>query len=60
MFYFTRICIKEGVTMFNWYFNDCFIENEVLFITSLLMIICMVAVTIYFVRKELKAKNVNK
>ncbi len=46
--------------MFNWYFNSFFVENDVLFITSLIVIIGIVLVTIYFVRKELRDINADK
>ena len=45
--------------MFNWYFNDYFIENKLLFYICLVIIILIVLATIYFVYKELK-NNVNK
>ncbi len=46
--------------MFNWYFNNYFVENDILFITSVLIIIGIISITVHFIKKELQNKDVNK
>ena len=46
--------------MFKWYFQFFYIENGVLFWLSVAIIIAIIILTIYFVRKALQENNVNK
>ncbi len=46
--------------MFKWYFQFYFVENSFLFWFSVLLIIAIMVVTIYFVRKVLKENNADK
>ena len=47
--------------MFEWYFENYFIENSPLFWIGFSVIIMIILVTIFLVRKELKVKHdVNK
>ena len=45
--------------MFKWYFNNYFIDNNLIFWISTALIIIIIFVTIYLVRKVLK-DNANK
>lgn len=40
--------------MFKWYFNNYFIDNSLIFWISIALIITIILVTIYLVRKALK------
>ena len=47
--------------MFKWIFNSLYLEHqETLFIISIIVIILIIAITFYFVLKELKNNHVNK
>lgn len=46
--------------MFKWYFQNNFIENSILFWISISVIITIILVTIFLVRKALRKENVNK
>ena len=46
--------------MFKWYFQNNFIENSILFWISISVIIIIILVTIFLVRKALRKENVNK
>ena len=46
--------------MFKWYFESFFIENKILFWISISIIIAIILITIYLVRKALRKENVNK
>ena len=46
--------------MFKWYFQNDFIENSILFWISISVIITIILVTIFLVRKALRKENVNK
>ena len=46
--------------MFKWYFQNYFIENSILFWISISVIITIILVTIFLVRKALRKENVNK
>ena len=47
--------------MFDWYFKDYFIDNKLLFWISIVLLLIIVILTVFFIYKELKVnKHANK
>ena len=46
--------------MFKWYFQFYYVENGLLFWFSTALIILIIILTIYFVRKALRENNASK
>ena len=46
--------------MFDWYFKNYFIENNILFWICMTILLMIIIITVFFVHKELRGNHVNK